>query len=253
MQSKTSGSLINLTQLILAASALTAGLTFALPALADSAPAADSAWHLQTALQTLLAQVQGWGAAGVAAFVALYVLATLLFVPGLLLTLGAGFIYGVAQGTLYVMLGASLGAILAFLTGRYLVRNWVSRQLQSYPKFTAIDRAVEREGFKIVLLARLSPLFPFNLLNYAFGITSVSLRDYALGCWGMLPGTLLYVYLGSLAGSLATLNVTSIPNPALRWGIQGLGLAATLATTLYGAKIAQQALAATADSQAGES
>ena len=202
-----------------------------------------STWTLQTAIQTLLAQVQSWGVTGAIAFIALYALATVLFVPGLLLTLGAGFLYGLWQGSLYVMLGASLGAILAFLTGRYFVRDWVTQKLQAYPKFKAIDAAVEREGLKIVLLTRLSPLFPFNLLNYAFGITHVSLRDYAIGCLGMLPATVLYVYLGSLASSLATLGAPTIANPALKWGIQGLGLVATLSTVLYGAKIAQSALA----------
>lgn len=222
---------------------LSIGLSvFSSPALAATAPT----WSLQASVQTILGQVQGWGPAGAAGFVAFYALATVAFVPGLLLTLGAGFIYGVIQGSLYVMLGASLGAILAFLTGRYLARDWVSRRLQAYPKFKAIDAAVARQGLKIVLLTRLSPLFPFNLLNYAFGLTSVSLRDYAIGCLGMLPGTVLYVYLGSLAGSLATLGTATSPNPALKWSIQALGLVATLGVTLYGAKIAQRALAETA-------
>jgi len=226
-------------------------VAFSPPALAATT---SSSWNLQTAIQTFLTQAQNWGIAGGVVFVVLYAAATVIFVPGLLLTLGAGFIYGVVRGSLYVMLGASLGAILAFLTGRYLARDWVTRTLQAYPRFKAIDAAVEREGLKIVLLTRLSPLFPFNLLNYAFGITSVSLRDYAIGCLGMLPGTILYVYLGSLASDWASLgSTTSSGNPAVKWGIQVLGFVATLGVALYAAKFAQTALAQTApESQAGE-
>jgi uncharacterized membrane protein YdjX (TVP38/TMEM64 family) len=239
------------TSAILLMLSATLSIAFSPPALAATT---SLSWNLQTAIQTLLTQVQSWGLVGVTVFILLYAFATVIFVPGLLLTLGAGFIYGVVQGSLYVMLGASLGAILAFLTGRYLARGWVSRKLQAYPKFEAIDAAVEREGLKIVLLTRLSPLFPFNLLNYAFGITSVSLRDYAIGCLGMLPGTILYVYLGSLASGWATLtNSTSSANPGVKWGIQGLGLVATLGVALYAAKFAQTALAQTApESQSTE-
>ncbi|NJO78336.1 MAG: TVP38/TMEM64 family protein [Cyanobacteria bacterium RM1_2_2] len=218
-------------------------LITAMPAIAaNSTP--SGGWNLQEAVQGVLSQIQQLGAVGALAFIVLYAVAAVAFIPGSLLTLGAGFVYGVVQGSFYVFIGASLGAVLAFLVGRYLARDWVARKIQQNSKFRAIDEAVGREGFKIVLLTRLSPVFPFNLLNYAFGITGVSLRDYALGCVGMLPGTVLYVYLGSLAGDLATLGTeTPDANPALQWAVRGIGFAATLAVTLYVTKIARKALA----------
>jgi uncharacterized membrane protein YdjX (TVP38/TMEM64 family) len=217
-------------------------LITAMPAIAANSTPAEG-WNLQQAVQGVLSQIQQLGAVGALAFIVLYAIAAVAFIPGSLLTLGAGFVYGVVQGSFYVFIGASLGAVLAFLVGRYLARDWVSRKIQQNSKFKAIDEAVGREGFKIVLLTRLSPVFPFNLLNYAFGITGVSLRDYALGCVGMLPGTVLYVYLGSLAGDLATLGAeTPSANPALQWAVRGIGFAATLAVTLYVTKIARKAL-----------
>jgi uncharacterized membrane protein YdjX (TVP38/TMEM64 family) len=109
----------------------------------------------------------------------------------------------------------------------------------------SIDRAVAQEGFKIVTLTRLSPLFPFNLLNYAFGITQVSLRDYVLGSIGMVPGTILYVYLGSLLGSLAMLGSKTQTDPqtaALQWAVKIIGLIATVAVSVYVARIAKRVL-----------
>jgi uncharacterized membrane protein YdjX (TVP38/TMEM64 family) len=105
---------------------------------------------------------------------------------------------------------------------------------------------VGREGFKIVLLTRLSPVFPFNLLNYAYGLTGVSLKDYVLASIGMIPGTIMYVYIGSLAGSLATLGTGTPPtNPAIQWTIRIIGLIATVAVTLYVTRVARRALAET--------
>jgi uncharacterized membrane protein YdjX (TVP38/TMEM64 family) len=199
--------------------------------------------NLQEVAQRLLSRIQQFGTTGILVFIGLYAIATIAFIPGSLMTLGAGIVYGVVQGSIYVLVGASLGAILAFLVGRYLAREWVASKIQANSKFKAIDEAVSREGFKIVLLTRLSPIFPFNLLNYAFGITGVSLRDYALGCIGMLPGTVLYVYIGSLVGSLAKLGTEpAAVDPTLYWTVRGIGLAATIAVTVYVARIARQAL-----------
>ncbi|MGL5796420.1 MAG: TVP38/TMEM64 family protein, partial [Waterburya sp.] len=111
-------------------------------------------------------------------------------------------------------------------------------------KFQAIDQAIGREGLKIVLLTRLSPIFPFNFLNYGLGITGVSLKDYVLGSVGIIPGTIMYVYIGSLAGSIATIGSESQPdaNPIAQWTIRIIGFIATLAVTLYVTKIARKAL-----------
>ena len=159
---------------------------------------------LPSLLQRQLARALDWvanlGLWGPIVFLVLYVLACFCFVPGSVLTLGAGALFGVVKGTMMVSLSATLGATVAFLVGRYLARDWVARKIEKNPQFRAVDRAVAEEGWKIVLLTRLSPIFRFNLLNYAFGLTRVRLRDYVLASWiGTLPGTILYVYIGSLA------------------------------------------------------
>ncbi len=200
--------------------------------------------NVSMVVQAALAKVQDLGQAGAIAYVGLYVISTLLFIPGSLLTLGGGVVFGVGVGFLYVFTGAMLGSMLAFLLGRYVARNWVAAQIQGNPKFQAIDAAVAREGLKIVLLTRLSPLFPFTLLNYAFGITQVRLKDYMLGGLGMIPGTWLYVYIGSLAGDLARLNTLSAtPQTQLaQWIIRIIGFLATLGVTLFLTRIARAAL-----------
>ncbi len=203
----------------------------------------STGFNPQTLLQNALAWVDSLGAVGAIAFIIIYILATVAFFPGSILTLGAGVVFGVILGSLYVFVGATLGAIAAFLVGRYVARGWVSKKIEGNHKFKAIDEAVGKEGLKIVLLTRLSPIFPFNLLNYAYGVTGVSLKDYALGSIGMIPGTVMYVYFGSLAGSLATIGTDSQPtNPSLEWTIRIIGLIATVAVTLYVTKIARQAL-----------
>jgi uncharacterized membrane protein YdjX (TVP38/TMEM64 family) len=222
---------------------LIAGLLLDAPAFAQ--PAASSAgFNPQDLLRTALQWIDGLGLAGGIAFIALYVIATVAFLPGSILTLGAGVVFGVFLGALYVFVGATLGAIAAFLVGRYLARDWITRKIAGNAKFAAIDQAVAQEGFKIVLLTRLSPVFPFNLLNYAFGVTGVALKDYALGSIGMIPGTIMYVYIGSLAGDLARIGTEGQPtNLAVQWAIRIVGFIATVAVTLYVTRIARQALA----------
>lgn len=212
------------------------------PVLAESV-GESAGFNLQQLLLNALAWIEGLGVVGGIAFIGIYIAATIAFLPGSILTLGAGVVFGVVLGSVYVFIGATLGAIAAFLVGRYLARGWISQKIEGNPKFGAIDKAVAREGLKIVLLTRLSPIFPFNLLNYAFGITGVSLKDYALGSIGMIPGTVMYVYIGSLAGDLARIGTENQPtNPTLQWSIRILGLIATVAVTLYVTRIARQAL-----------
>jgi uncharacterized membrane protein YdjX (TVP38/TMEM64 family) len=201
---------------------------------------------IQMALQNSLVWVQDQGAIGVLAYILIYNLATVLFIPGSLLTLGGGAIYGVFWGSIYVFIAATLGATLAFLLGRYVAQDWVSKKIRGNASFKAISAAVARDGFKIVLLTRLSPIFPFNLLNYAFGVTQVSLKDYILGSVGMLPGTILYVYLGSLAGDLTTISTQqtlTVEAQIAQWVVRILGLIATIAVTVYITRIAKNALA----------
>lgn len=179
------------------------------------------------------------------AFVLLYVVACVLLVPGSVLTLGAAAVFGFWRGLLLVSLGATLGATAAFLVGRHLARGWVRRRIAGNARFEAMDRAVAREGWKIVSLTRLSPVFPFTLLNYAYGLTSVSLCDYVLASWlGMLPGTVLYVYLGSLARDVATAGAGGRTRAPAEWALLAVGLLATLAVTVVITRLARRALAA---------
>lgn len=196
-------------------------------------------------LKNALEWINSLGAVGALAFILLYIIAAVAFLPGSILTLGAGVVFGVLLGALYVFVGATIGASAAFLVGRYLARGWVAKKIAGNPKFQAIDQAVGREGFKIVLLTRLSPIFPFNLLNYAYGVTGVSFKDYLFGSIGMIPGTVMYVYIGSLAGSIATIGTNAQPgNPVIQWAIQIIGFIATVAVTIYITKLAREALEA---------
>ena len=183
-----------------------------------------------------------WGAV---VFVVVYVLACVCFVPASLLTLGAGAIFGVGLGGLCVSAGATLGATASFLIGRFLARDWVARRIGTNARFKAVDAAVGREGWKIVLLLRLSPLFPFGLLNYGLGVSRVRLGDFVLASWaGMLPGTVLYVYLGSLLGTTLWQGgpVRRERTPA-EWAFYGVGLLATVVVTVHVTRVAKRALA----------
>jgi uncharacterized membrane protein YdjX (TVP38/TMEM64 family) len=214
---------------------------------------ADPAWaqkstngggfNPQEWLRNALQWIDSLGTVGAIAFITIYILATVAFIPGSILTFGSGVLFGVVWGSLYVFISATLGATIAFLVGRYLARGWVAKKIEGNHKFQAIDQAVGKEGLKIVLLTRLSPIFPFNLLNYAFGITGVSLKDYVIGSVGMIPGTVMYVYMGSLASNLATIGTASQPtNPGVQWAIRIIGFIATVAVTLYVTKVARKAL-----------
>lgn len=148
---------------------------------------------------------------GIFVFILVYFIATVFFVPGSILTLGAGFVFanafglgvGVLLGTLAVFFGASTGAIAAFLIGRFLLRDWVSGLTKKYTIFEALDNALAEKGLRIMILLRLSPIIPFNALNYIAGVTSISFWDYVWAMFAILPGTILYVFLGASAGSLA--------------------------------------------------
>jgi uncharacterized membrane protein YdjX (TVP38/TMEM64 family) len=197
-------------------------------------------FHVQEQLKQALAWVGGLGPWGAVVFIAIYIVATVNFIPGSALTLGAGALFGVLWGSVYVSIGSTLGATAAFLVGRYLARDAVARKIGGNKRFAAIDKAVAREGWKIVGLTRLSPVFPFTLLNYAFGLTRVKLRDYVIASWiGMMPGTVMYVYLGSLAKAAAGEHSRTTGE----WVLYGVGLLATIVVTIFVTRIAKQALA----------
>lgn len=199
--------------------------------------------QLEGPLRAFAAWVEGLGPLGPIAFIAGYALAVVAFAPGSVLTLAAGATFGIARGTAYVFVAATLGAALAFLVARHLARPWVERRIAAHPGFAAIDRAIAAQGRRIVFLLRLSPAFPFNLLNYALGLTRVRFLDAVVASAGMLPGTLLYVYYGHVGRQIAEAATGTAPQRGVAgYAVLALGLAATIAVTTLVARIARRAL-----------
>jgi len=187
--------------------------------------------------------VQGLGPWGPIVFILGYAVAAIAFLPGSLLTGAAGFFFGLVRGTVYTFIGATIGSCCAFLIARYVARRAIERRMAGNAKFAAIDKAIGREGFKIVALLRLSPVFPFNLLNYALGLTKVTFLQYLAASIAMLPGTLLYVYYGKAAGSLAALAGGAKTEKGLgSYLVLALGLVATVVVTAFVTRLAGKAL-----------
>lgn len=225
---------------------LTGALLFwAAPALAQETASGPAAWfgQLQQQLVALLEWIRELGPIAPIVFIIAYVIITVAFLPASIVTLGAGFVFGVVQGSIYVFIGAMLGATAAFLIGRFIARDWIAKKVEGKRFFSALDNAIAREGLKLVFLIRLSPAFPFNLLNYALGLTKVSLPNYVLGTTGIIPGTIMYVYLGSLVSDLTMLGTDeATENPLINLIIRVLIFATVAAISIYIAKIARAAL-----------
>ena len=185
------------------------------------------------------AWVDGLGPAGPIVYGVVYAIAVVAAAPASLLTIAAGAAFGVWTGAVVVYVGAVVGSTVAFLIARYFARDAVARRIAGRESFAAIDRAVGEEGLKIVFLLRLSPVFPFNLLNYALGVTGVRLRDYVIGALGMIPGTFLYVYIGSLTTEVAAAASGAEQG---RIVLNVVGFLATLVVTVLVARIARNAL-----------
>ena len=184
------------------------------------------------------------GILGVVLFMAVYIVATVLFFPASVLTIGAGFVFGVLAGTVIVSVSATIGAALAFLIARYLARGKIEQKVSSNQKFKQIDRAIGEQGAKLVFLLRLSPLIPFNVSNYFYGLTAVRFWPYVLASWiGTFPGTLLYVYLGAAgkAGLTAAAGQSS-GRSAWEYLLFSLGLVATVVVTVWVTRIARREL-----------
>ncbi len=179
-------------------------------------------------------------------FIVAYIAATVLMIPGSILTLAAGYVFGVVYGTLLVSVSSILGATAAFLVGRSLGRGWVKQKIGNDPRLSAIDKATEDRGFLVMLLLRSSPIFPFNVMNYLMSVTGMSLKNYFFGSWiGMLPGTILYVYIGSAANDLASLLAGNYESgPYGRIFFIG-GLVATAVVTILIARFASRTLSET--------
>jgi uncharacterized membrane protein YdjX (TVP38/TMEM64 family) len=194
-------------------------------------------------ITAFLEWVQRAGLWGAVLFGLAYIPAAVLFLPASALTLAAGFIYGVVKGTIIVSLGSTAGAAAAFIVARTVGHRWVAATMARHPALDAVGRAVEGEAFKVVLLTRLSPLFPYNLLNYAFGLSPVRFKTYVLASWiGMLPGTIMYVYLGSAARSVAALLSGELRRSPGQQAMFAAGLVATVAVTTIVTRRARRAL-----------
>jgi uncharacterized membrane protein YdjX (TVP38/TMEM64 family) len=192
--------------------------------------------------------VNSLGVWGPVVFILGYAAATVAFAPGSILTLTAGAVFGLGKGVLYVFVAAVLGSSAAFLVSRHLARTVIEQRVAGNARFAAIDRAVSAQGRKIVFLLRLSPVFPFNLLNYALGLTNVRFVDYLVASIGMIPGTLLYVYYGKLAGDVAALaGGAAVEKGAAYYVVLVLGLAATVLVTTLVTRTARRALQSVAD------
>jgi uncharacterized membrane protein YdjX (TVP38/TMEM64 family) len=192
---------------------------------------------LEEWLRAFQERVDGMGALGGVLYGAVYVVAVLLFVPGSLLTIGAGLLFGLLWGTVIVSVAATVAAALGFLIARHLARGRVQKLAKTNKRFGAIDGAIREKGWKVVVLLRLSPLVPYSLSNYLYGLTSVRFGPYVLASWaGMLPGTVLYVYLG-VAGSAAAGR-----RSAGEWALLAAGLVATAAVTIILTQAARRKL-----------
>ena len=203
------------------------------------------AWReLRPLLPSLPARVAALGLWGPVAVAGLYALLAVALVPGLLLTLAAGVLFGVGVGSVVVFVGATSGAALSFLIARYLARDAVSRVAARYPRFAAVDRAIGADGLRIVLLLRMSPLFPFVLLNYGLGLTTVRFRDFVVGSVGMVPLIVLYVYLGQVAGEAALVAGGAPARGPLTYAVLAAGLLVTGVVTVRITRIARAALEA---------
>ena len=190
------------------------------------------------------------GLAGIFIFIAVYAAATVLLAPGAILTIGAGFAFGLWKGFLAVSGGATLGATLAFLVARFVARDKIEAMARRNTKFQRIDNAIGQQGAKLIFLLRLSPVIPFNLSNYFYGLTAVKFWPYVLASWiGMMPGTFLYVYIGTAGKAAVSVagGGEAMKHRWQYWTFLSVGLAATVVVTIWVTKIARDALKKTAD------
>ena len=185
------------------------------------------------------------GTAGIFIFIAVYAVATVLMAPGSILTIGAGFAFGLWKGFLAVSTGATFGASLAFLVARFIARDKIEAIAKRNETFRKIDNAIGKEGAKLIFLLRLSPVIPFNLSNYFYGLTGVRFWPYVVASWiGMIPGTFLYIYIGvaSKAAVAAAARGEAVKHSWQYWAFLGVGLLATIIVTIWITKIARDAL-----------
>lgn len=172
-------------------------------------------------------------------FIILFVVSAVICLPASILTASAGTLFGLKMGVLYVSIASTVAAIISFLIARYAARDWVEEKVSKNAKFSAIDNVIGKQAWKIIGLTRLSPIIPFPLMNYGFGVTKVKLSHYIIASWiGMIPGTILFVYIGAVGKAAVGSEVKS----ATEWLFYGVGLIATVVVTVYITKISKKAL-----------
>ena len=193
-----------------------------------------------------LKSLTGWfrhlGLVGAFLYIGIYAVGAVFFLPGAIFTIAAGLIFGIVGGTAVALSGATIGAGLAFLVARYLLRKRIEQYAEKNQKFAAIDQAVGKQGWKIVGLLRLSPLIPFNVSNYLYGVTSVGFWPYLLASGiGMFPGTLLFAYFGAI-GQAGLEGGGKKGHSPLEWVFLGVGLLVTIGVSIFISRLASQAL-----------
>lgn len=194
-------------------------------------------------LLSVLAHIQSVGPAAPVAFILIYALAVVALIPASLLTIAGGAVFGLLPGVAYALIGATLGSTAAFLLGRHVARRLVAKRLAAMPRFVAIERAVSARGRRIVLLLRLSPVVPFNFLNYALGLTTISVWDFVFASLGTVPGAFVYAYAGKVTGeALALAGKAEVPKDASYYAFLVGGLVATVAATTVVTRTARRAL-----------
>jgi uncharacterized membrane protein YdjX (TVP38/TMEM64 family) len=182
--------------------------------------------------------VRGLGAIGYVVYIAVYAVCVVAFIPASILTLGAGAIFGFAGGTIVVVIGATIGATLAFLLARTVMRRRIEEMTRNNAKFRALDRAIASEGMKIVFLVRLAVVFPFTYINFAFGLTAIPLWRYVLATFlGIIPTTMAFVFASSAATKAATGETSNITKIVYITG----GIIAIIVSVLIG-RIATRAI-----------
>ena len=202
-----------------------------------------AAWALAPRLLTIVAHIRSLGPAAPAAFVAIESLAIVSLIPASVFTVAGGAVFGLIRGAVYSLVASTLGSTAAFLLGRYVVRHFVAQRLAAMPRVVAIERAVSARGWRLIVLLRLSPVAPFNVLNYALGLTTISVWDFVAASVGSVPGAFVNAYGGKVAGeALALAGQAQVPRDASYYAVLLVGLAATVAATTVITRTARRAL-----------
>lgn len=174
---------------------------------------------------------------GILAFILLYILIVLLILPASWLSLLSGFLYGSYLGSIIVFFSAAIGASVAFFIAKSFLSTKLKKVINRFPRLSLMEQVVQKGGLKLILLARLSPIFPFSILNYFYGLNNIKFRDFALGLVGIIPGTFLYCSIGSLAKSLQDLKNLQPTNNLF---ITIISVISTLMVVYFSAKYAKE-------------